>query len=222
MMTEDELWYSYSTSRRDNARNAIFEHYWPWAKNEAKIRIHAASSDAHSDEILSSLSLEILSTTIPRFPPQTDGNHFRSRITAQIGWHIADYIHSRRQTGVTRKVRQRLTSIHRARGTLANQLGRSPADAELASFMAVPEAEIIRIERLCSKHPVAFRELTAKPISDDVVFEESIEPLPERLKPVMRLHYLKKMGLREIADVVGLSFQRVGQILSEGRSLLGG
>lgn len=214
MMTEEELWKSYAGSLFGAGRNEIFEFYWPWAKSEAKIRIHARRADAHCDEILSSLSLEMLSNIIPRFPPQTDGNHFRSLVTGKTSWTISEFLREQRTIGVTRSMRKANSIIAKVRGNLAHQLGRNPTDAEVAEWAGVPEREIVMTESACKRAHEQLTSIAAKAARETSDFEDAIESAPPQYKPILRLRYIQNMGIMEIANAVGLKKSRVSSILA--------
>lgn len=123
-------------------------------------------------------------------------------------------------------------SESQATHVLAAELGRTPSQAELASYLGKDLDEFHK-ERGQAKR---FETYSMEVVSDEVMnipddasqqpqalvehaefmdaLTGAIDGLPERDRLVMSLYYVEELNLKEIGEVLGVSESRVSQILS--------
>jgi RNA polymerase sigma factor for flagellar operon FliA len=136
----------------------------------------------------------------------------------------------RRQATLTRGAMRRRRAYQDAVASLAAELGRAPADQQVADRLGVtPEklraeyasAEALRFDSIddlysdespwfMSDEPDAFEQLAASDQRDALV--EAIGELPEREAQVIQLYYVEELNLEEIGQVLGVGAARICQI----------
>lgn len=149
----------------------------------------------------------------------------------------------RKQATMCRSALRRRRELNAARALLAGQLGRPPAETELAEHLGVPLAELqeqihstqgVRyesIDEIYSDHsiwfaadePDALERLEARQLKGALV--NAIGKLPEREAIVLQLYFVEELNLEEIGQTLGVGAARVCQIkkgaLEKVRKLLG-
>jgi RNA polymerase sigma-B factor len=145
--------------------------------------------------------------------------HFRDK-----GWAIR----------VPRRLQELKLSLTKATSDLSQKLGRAPTIAELASFLALPEEEIL--EGLESANAYSAISLDSPDSGDDdapavadtlgqldealegVEYRESLKPLLERLpareKKILMLRFFGNMTQSQIASELGISQMHVSRLLA--------
>lgn len=136
----------------------------------------------------------------------------------------------RRQATMTRGAMRRKRSYQDTIKTLAGELGRAPADAEVAERLGVSveklraeyaSAEAVRFDSIddmysdespwfMSDEPNAFDQLADSDQREALI--AAISALPEREQMVIQLYYVEELNLEEIGQVIGVGAARVCQI----------
>jgi RNA polymerase sigma factor for flagellar operon FliA len=169
-----------------------------------------------------------------RYDPQR-GTNFNSYAVSRIRGAIIDAF--RRMDRLSRTMRQKVQGLQKARAELEADLGRSPTEAELATFTGM-ELDKLREAETCASVVTVSLERIATPdqerdgarfeiVADDdesnfadqleqrelrQALASAIRSLPERERLVMALYYKEELTMREIAGVLGVSETRVSQL----------
>lgn len=164
------------------------------------------------------------------------GVPFRAFAKHRIRGAILDRV--RQLDAVPVAVRRRAHLLGAARHHLAGQLGRLPADEEIAGFLGVNVEEFRAMERRSELRVVVSLDaphgdsevrlggaLSSDAVSvlDGMVDEElkgalraAIETLPERERTAIVLVYFRGLMLKEVGQVLGVSESRVCQLCKQG------
>ena len=175
-------------------------------------------------------------SAIDRYDPERDIK-FETYAIARIRGSIIDEL--RTLDWVPRSVRSRAREIERAIRELEGQLGRAPADTEIAAKVGITQQEleeslvdisrtsIAALDELWSTSSEGDQVSLLDTIEDpesikpaDALDEtetrealaEAISRLPEREKLVVTLYYYEELTLREIGEVLGVTESRVSQL----------
>lgn len=142
--------------------------------------------------------------------------------------------------GTTRRQRQIVKDIAKARAAAAARLGREPTHTEIAEQMGVDvdaywamHNNVVPIELVAMPLPgegplpvaPSMREEAAAPrvmlaMDARAALREAIAKLPERERQVILLYYARDLSLAEVGAVLDVTPSRVCQILTEGRNRL--
>jgi RNA polymerase sigma factor for flagellar operon FliA len=140
----------------------------------------------------------------------------------------------------SRSVRRRGRELDQARTQLANRLGRSPDNTEVAAELGLSLAEITGNDEDVARANVlslqgsttetSFAEIIASPDpgpEDLVEHQERLEylvdaiaELPERLQAVVRGYFLEERPMADLAADLGVSESRISQMRAEALVLL--
>ncbi len=139
---------------------------------------------------------------------------------------------------------ERRRQLREAEARLSTELGRVPADSELATALGLTceELEALRtssealrfesIDQVYSDSDSAFAD--ERPDSFDILADAelrdsltaAIADLPERLQLIVQLYFVEELNLSEIAETLGVSVPRVHQLKAQAldrlRANLGG
>jgi RNA polymerase sigma factor FliA len=171
-----------------------------------------------------------------RFDPERN-EKFEAFAEFRIRGAMLDDLRSR--DSLSRDMRRLCTELRDAASQLANQIGRTPTEGELASHMGLPVEEVRDRHAKLSGWSVvglddagpSFLDRTA----DDQVIDPSaaaarrelfdhmiahIEKLPEKMQQVLALYYCEDLNLKEIGHVLGVTESRVCQIHGEATKRL--
>jgi RNA polymerase sigma factor for flagellar operon FliA len=148
----------------------------------------------------------------------------------------------RRLDRVPRSVRRKTRQIDGVATSLASNLGREPAHAELAEGLGIDLETLWRWQSECEATRVVRLEQAAAPgsgerarvpgewlageggdeIDDEITRHQEIEhvrdavlQLPEQERTVLSLYYFEELKLNDIARILGVSESRVSQIRSK-------
>ena len=144
----------------------------------------------------------------------------------------------RRHAAMTRGAIRRRRDYARTVATLTNELGRRPAEGEIAARIGVTveklrsdyeTAEAIRYEPIdevyaddqpwfASDEPNAFDQLAEGQQRDLLV--AAIDALPERERQVIQLYHVEELNLDEIGQILGVGAARVCQIKAAAHAKL--
>jgi RNA polymerase sigma factor for flagellar operon FliA len=161
---------------------------------------------------------------------------FESYLTTRLRGAMIDEL--RRQATTTRGAMRRRRAYNDAVSTLSGELGRAPADAEVAERLGVTveklraeyaNAEAIRFDSIdevysdeapwfMSDEPSAFDQLAEGDQRDALI--QAIAELPEREAQVIQLYYVEELNLEEIGQVLGVGAARICQIKASAHGRL--
>ncbi len=230
----EQVWQEFFTSRSDEARNILMEHYLPLVKYTAD-RICAKLPDKVELDDLVSAGIFGLKDAIEAFDPER-GVKFETYCTPRIRGSILDEL--RNMDWVPRLVRARSHRLEKATQTLEAQLGRLPNERELAEEMEMPMDEFHRLQRdanaigLVSLNNKFNENEGEKDIREIDIIEDqrSQNPVVEAQKRDLKnlltkgltraekliiiLYYYEEMTMKEIGATLDLSESRVSQMHS--------
>jgi len=164
------------------------------------------------------------------------GVKFETYASLRIRGAIIDGI--RKLDWVPRALRQKSKQLETACAELEGSLGREPTETELAARLAIREDEVSELVRKSSvvalvslddyldqNHEMPFYstscagcEMPEEQYELQEMKEtltEAIEKLSEKERQVITLYYFKKLTLKEISRIIGVSESRVSQIHSK-------
>lgn len=225
--TAARLWSAYRRSPRDETRNRLVEHYQPLVQEF--VRRYAAKLPPSVDigDLRTAANVGLMSA-IEGFDAGRSVP-FESYCDLRVRGALLDELRS--EDWMPRKWRGRIEARRRAVEALRAELGREPADEEIANALSLPVDEYRR-----SFGPELFASAFAAGAHDedgasavDVVADLCSEPPSERLSRddllrlvtqklsvqeyrIVYLKYWEELSLREIGDLMSLSESRVCKI----------
>ena len=225
----EQLWAGFAQNRDLELRNQLMMHYLGLVKRVVS-RLYAATRDYHEYDDLVSCGIIGLMDAFERFDP-TRGIRFETYAQIRIRGEIVD--HMRRQDWAPSQLRLRIRHVEQAVCQLAQTLGRTPSDPEIAAFL---DMDLNKLQALFgeahSLNIVHLDELLAGndegvASSSDAGFDRAYErqeiqaalltelqQLPERERLILSLYYDEELTQREIGQVLKLTESRISQILS--------
>jgi RNA polymerase sigma factor for flagellar operon FliA len=139
----------------------------------------------------------------------------------------------------SRSVRRRARDLSETRSALANALGRTPTNAEVARAAGISEDDVVANDddvaraQVLSLHAPAAASiddlLPARAPSPEEVVEheerlaylrEAVEELPERLQKVVREYFFEERPMADIAADLDVTDSRISQMRAEAMVLL--
>jgi RNA polymerase sigma-B factor len=158
-------------------------------------------------------------------------------VSGEIKRHFRD---KRWQVHVRRSAQELRLEIRKARGELAQELSRTPTDAELASHLGLSAAELLDAQRAdlafqASSLDAPLSESSdAGTLADVLGFEDSrlettlemdavwghLGELPEREQNLLLMRFYGNMTQTEIGDELGISQMHVSRLLAHALSYL--
>ncbi|HEY4184041.1 MAG TPA: FliA/WhiG family RNA polymerase sigma factor [Polyangia bacterium] len=173
-----------------------------------------------------------------RFDPSRN-EKFEAFAEFRIRGAMLDDLRSR--DSLSRDMRRLCSELRDAAAQLANQIGRTPTEGELASHLGLAVEEVRDRHAKLSGWSVvglddagpSFLDRTADDQSPDPcdatarreLFDQMIghiETLPEKMQQVLALYYCEDLNLKEIGHVLGVTESRVCQIHGEATKRLRG
>lgn len=176
---------------------------------------------------------------INNFDPAIGGSlaaYAQPCISGEIKRHFRD---KRWQAHVKRSAQELLLQVRRARGELAQELGRSPSDEELASHLGVGLDELVdarRADMVFHAHsldaPLNGEDLTSlgdllgdeDPQVEHTLDMESVlahwNDLPEREQHILAMRFYGNMTQTEIGERLGISQMHVSRLLARALGYL--
>jgi RNA polymerase sigma factor for flagellar operon FliA len=231
----DQLWKEFKTSGSTEARDRLIVHYAPLVKYVAgRMSVGIPTSIDHED--LTSAGIVGLMEAISKFEPGR-GYKFETYAANRIRGAILDDL--RAMDWVPRSVRTQARRVEETLQKLQEDLGRTPADEEVAADMGVSVRKLrsiysrissvlfVSLERLLTLGEMSGKlslvETLADSQAEDPVsyveaeemkslLAQAIGRLPERERTAITLYYYEGLSLTEIAQVVGLSQARISQM----------
>lgn len=154
------------------------------------------------------------------------GRDFATYAEFRIKGSILDEL--RRMDPMSQPMRRKARAIEKARVALRNELGRDPADPELAERMQI---EVEQLQRMVDEvQPMTFvgvNEVDFTDLRDELALArldrttlkatlvKAIATLPERTQQVLAMYYFHDLTLREIGEVLEVTEARVCQLHKE-------
>lgn len=199
-------------------------------------------SNIELDDLISSGVIGLMDA-IDKYDPNRD-NKFKTYAEFRIRGAILDEL--RAQDWVPRSIRDKAKLLDRTMVNLEAELGRVPADEEVAkalnvnieefhellnqvrpvsllsidesqTFSNVDKKSILNILEGCKLNN-PFNQLNVKTVKDIVT--QAIEELPERQRLVLSLYYYEDLNLKEIGKVLRVTESRVSQLHAQAVSRL--
>ncbi|MBM6401474.1 sigma-70 family RNA polymerase sigma factor [Phycicoccus sonneratiae] len=197
----------------------------------ARLPSHVAVDD------LTSAGMHALAAAAASFDPER-GVPFGRYAATRIKGALLDELRS--MDWATRSVRTRAREHDAARGVLTAELGREPADRELADRMGLSVEEVREVSHAVHRSTVVrIDSLVDAGVGDtvlprvdrtpeDVVVDNerevyltaAVESLPERLRTVVRAVFFEDRLLKDVAEELGVTESRVSQLRSEALVML--
>lgn len=215
-------------------RDELVKAYLPLVRRIASRMSHYSSADMGFEDLVSCGTLGLIQAA-DRFSPDT-GVGFSAFASPRIRGAILDAL--RTNDHLPRSVRRSLRATRIAEEGLAQRLGRTPSDGELAAEANLEPAQVRTLATMESRPPtsldalisvgsdgeqVSVAEAVADPFALDFVqnlehqelvaeLAEAIQSLAERERLVITLRYYEALTVREIAAMLNVSETRVSQI----------
>lgn len=168
--------------------------------------------------------------------PTEDG--FAAYAKLRVRGAMVDLV--RRSTPLSRSATERRRVLREKTAMLTNELGRPPADVELAAAVGLTERELA--EQKAADEPLRFEAIDDAYSDSNAAFADdrpdsfelladaemrgavasAIGDLPERLQMIVQLYFVEELNLAEIAEVLGVSIPRVHQLKAQALDKLRG
>ena len=224
------LWEAYRKRPADEERNLLVEAYQSLVREVVRRFASRLPRSVDRGDLQTAGSVGLISA-IEGFDPSR-GVRFESYCELRVKGALLDEL--RTQDWLPRPWRQRVEQRKRALEGLRAELGRTPADDEVASYLGLSLEDYLRIfgtgipSAPTGSMPVEDGDGDVAPLLD-VVPDESCEPPGERLTRDELLHlvaqrlteqeyrivylkYWEELPMREIGELTGLSESRVCKI----------
>lgn len=228
LLSVESLWQQFgkakSKKKRLELRNQLAEFYIPLVQRAAKRFCKRLPYEITYDDLFAAGFIGLL-TSIPRFRPgtgATPGTFFCRRIWGAMGDYLRDQDH------LSRTSRGRFTQVRK----LHRQIGREPTDGEISTALRVPQDQARMYRRaprnqsLYQENAGGFSLLCELRSRQDksTEFREQIEDLlkscTERERNILRLYYLERLNMGQVAELLGTSASRVSQLHTEAMEKL--
>lgn len=212
-----------------SARNKIVLAYDGLVKSVASQLRNMATTAVQQEDMVSQGMMTLIEC-VEKFD-DTRGMKFESYAYMRIRGSIIDQL--RKQDWIPRRVRKNANEINNAFTELSNELLREPTDDELAKYLDMPLQEYVKqSSEISNAVTLSFEDLlqNAKEDEQDIsgfesspekvllktelreVLAKAIDNLRDQEKKVISLYYYNEMFLNEIAEVMNVSPQRIGQV----------
>jgi len=237
-LTVDEAWRRWREESSPLAREWLVVHYASLVKFVAG-RLAAGLPRQVDTGDLASAGVFGLIGAIERYDP-SHGAKFETYAIPRIRGAILDSLRS--LDWVPRSVRSRTKSIESAINALEHELGRSPADEEIAARLEISVDELQAWladaaagavgpldHVVADSHPSPTHSGVLHPDDPGAIVADAdmrrvvrgeVGRLPERERTVMLLYYDEGLTLSEIGEVLGVTESRVSQIHSKAVLML--
>lgn len=231
----DRAWARHHRDRDPDAREQLIVQYGPLVQSVAHRMAVQMPGVLSSEDVLGYGTLGLIQA-VDRFDP-TRGVEFEAFATRRIRGSIVDGIRGlqQRSRGESRRAR----ALEQAYGAMIEQLGRMPDTREVAAYLGLTIAELratlvdvgIAVVSLSSPFGDADgdgdRPSLIDQIADDTRLDVStqverqqlyhalagaVEQLAERDQLLLSLHYHDGRTFKDIAQLLGVSASRVGEL----------
>lgn len=239
-MTDEEfckLLEDYQTTGDVEARNKLVMKY-AYIPQTVAIQLRGlANGYAQVDDMVNQGIITLIDS-LDRFDPKK-GIAFEYYAFMRVKGGIIDLV--RKQDWIPRRVRNLEKRINEKRNYLLHTLGREPSDEEIAKELEISVDKLHSTSQEINNSVVfSFEELiqnmsqfgssletegmspekTMVKAEMNEILAKAIDALSEREKLVVSLYYYEELTLSEIAQVLGISAQRVSQINTRAVSKL--
>lgn len=230
MDLREKLWLDYKRNGSESAREQLISEYAYLAKY-AVDRLNLSPSGALSREDLIGHAVVGLIDAVEKFDPERNVK-FETYALSRIRGEVIDVIRSLDWT--PRSVRKQETVLRQAYACLEVDLGRPPADDEVARHLGMDVAQLeksladigqsalLSLDEVISSGGDILAAPTSSGFCDPAESAErsdqkrqlarAIDELPERERTVVALYYYENLTQKEIAAVLGVTESRVCQI----------
>lgn len=228
-----EMWRRYGETKNPALRDELVDRYSYLVRCIARRIVGHYDYFSDMEDIVNE-GLIALIDAVQRFDLSKNVK-FETYASIRIRGAMIDFI--RRQDCFPRRLKKLAREISEADETLAQRLGRSPTDAELAEFLHVDDEEYGKMQaETYSMNMLSFEELIYEKGVENLslrtggdqeepeqeiaekelraVLAENIKRLDEKEQTVIALYYKEELKIREISAVLGISDSRVSQIHS--------
>lgn len=215
-------------------RNSLVMHYSYIARTVAAQTYGIYSNYAQADDIVNQGIIALISC-VEKFDPGK-GIKFESYAFMRVRGAVIDFV--RKQDWLPRRVRQTAKEIHATHDALCNELMREPTRQEIADRAGISLKTLDKYySEATNSVMLSFEELIQNVSQMDELLESfydkdslpeaslyrqelkealqrGIEELTEKERLVVTLYYYEDLKLADISKVLGVSEQRISQILS--------
>jgi len=233
-----ELWEQYSHGRDIRIRNQLVEQYRGLVKCLALKTVGRYQYFNYIEDLVSEGVIALMDA-IEKFDMNRNVK-FETYSSIKIRGAMIDYI--RKQDCFPRRIKNIAKQINDAESSLANQLGRTPNDCEIADYLRISLEEYEKMLReTCVLNMVSFEKLIYEqememismsdqpdlvPGPDQEVIEHELKStlqtvlagnvmkLNKQENMVISFYYKERLKIKEIAEIMGISDPRVSQIHS--------
>jgi len=211
-------------------RNEFVTKYYQCVEKVARRLARRLPSHVDLDELISAGAVGLLDAA-ERFDPER-ANRFETFAEARIRGAMLDDLRAR--DTLSRDMRRLSNKLRSAADEAANQLGRTPTEAEVADRMGLALDEVrARRMKLSGASVIgledadpSFWEHAADHTAEDPAERAArrelfyrlvtqIELLPEKMQQVLSLYYRDGLNMKEIGVVLGVTESRVCQLHGE-------
>lgn len=230
----DVLWKKYSLKKEADVKNELINHYVYLVKLVAGRLSIYLNHYVETDDLVSYGVIGLIDA-IDKFDYEKNVK-FETYASLRIRGAILDEI--RRLDWVPRSLRKKQKEFNKTYSALENQLGRTPTEEEIVSYLNITPEEYYQLMRESNVSNLVFIEdyrLQVDAIPDELtevpeakvqkqelmtMLTEAIEELPEREKMVITLYYFEELTLKEISAILEVSESRISQLHTKGVSRL--
>jgi RNA polymerase sigma factor FliA len=216
-------------------RNEYVTRYYSHVEKVARRLVRKLPRHVDLDDLVSAGMIGLIEAA-ERFDPSR-GEKFEAFAEFRIRGAMLDELRSR--DSLSRDMRRLHRELQEATQSLANQLGRTPGEAEVAERMGISLEEMRQRQSKVAGSSVvgfddadpAFLDTTAderaidpsdlaarRELYDQMV--QHIEALPGKMQQVLSLYYCESLNLKEIGAVLGVTESRVCQLHGEATKRL--
>jgi RNA polymerase sigma factor for flagellar operon FliA len=241
--SEDELWVEYRKTHDPKIRDFFIRQYAPLVKYVAGKVAAGMPHNVEFDDLVSQGVFGLMDA-IEKFDPAKNVK-FNTYAVVRIRGAIFDEMRS--TDWVPRSVRTRIREMETAISTLEGQLGRSPADEEIAAYMKMDMDEYFKtLMKISSTSVISLNETwptgddnEQTSIGESITGPESLNPdveverdeirhiviqyiqeLPDKEKKIIVLYHYEGLTLKEIGQVLDITESRVSQLHTKAMLML--
>ncbi len=229
-VTEDvsTLWRRYRTTRSEDARNRLIEHYMPLVHKLAEIMARRLWPRVTAEE-LASAGYDGLIAAVSSFDPGR-GVKFETYCRQRIMGAIRDW--QREIDPLGRSGRNFERALHSAEDRFQAERGRLPNSIELAGALKMPLSKFIRMKKtVLASHSISLEQQSDRredgrmgtlapadpgpsPVQHterELIRDYLTRGLKEHDRLIITLYYFERLTMAEIGTVLGVSESRVCQ-----------
>ena len=230
--TNEELFALYKKERKPEIRRELTSRYLYIATSVARQMYDIYSSTMQMEDAVNEGVLAIM-RGIDSYDPERNVK-FSTYISSRIRGVMLDYV--RKQEWMPRGYRKQLSMIEDSFQELETKLGRSPTKEEVAEYVGINEK---RCQRIMALQPMSIVQSLDMLMQDEktpqglqvpstdlstqpeatflreetlTLLRDAILKLDEKERTVLSLHYVEKLKMEQIGQVMGISQPRASQI----------